>query len=530
MNKSSKKWLLVLLTIVMVMVPVLTACGDSSSEGEADQPSKDEPQATAEGSEKDPYDDLPKELSISTLDRGRVSSDEGTYEENRWVDYIREESGIDVSIVPVPRKQSYEKLNVLVAAGQAPDLIWEYSRDYMGNLVTQGAIQPIGEYIEKYSTSYKEYLEENPDLLPLMTFEGEIYAATSRRANKANHGMFIRQDWLDELGLDIPKTMDELLAVAEAFKEAKPDSIPIVGKQTFVTIEAMYGMRQDRWFLEDDKMTYGATMDRYAEVLDVSKTLYENGLIDTEFLTDTNNQRAIQFWTTGKAGMITYNWGSAGAHNIMKDLYTNDPDAVVVPLEPVETPYGNNGLYQETDAFIYVAFNKDMKNPKAAIEYLDWMIDGGWVQLVNGEEGIHSELVDGVYKELDAEKFKKEVYYAPEYGVVRDQTFTPEEIVVKAADDEISQKVASMITDSWYAQTKYPWRRDFPYQPSFAEFSEIEPTIDTIVEEVRTKILLQSDKDGAWGLEEIRNEWERIGGLEADKAAQEWYNANKDSF
>ncbi|SFW71189.1 putative aldouronate transport system substrate-binding protein, partial [Paenibacillus sp. UNCCL117] len=71
----------------------LTGCSNSG----AFEPSTStgvKPSATATA---DPYADLPKAVSISVFDRGAVSSDEGTYENNRWVKWIREQSGIDVT-------------------------------------------------------------------------------------------------------------------------------------------------------------------------------------------------------------------------------------------------------------------------------------------------------------------------------------------------------------------------------------------------------------------------------------------------
>ena len=165
--KKTSKWYL-LPMLAMIMVILATACSNNANDpgnGDNTPPESGQPTGNEQGAS-DPYDGLPKKVSISMFDRGQVSSDEGTYEDNRWVKWIREQSGIDVSIVPVPRNQAQDSLNVLFASNQAPDMVWEYDRTYIGKLVTQGVLQPIGDYIEKYSTSYKKYLEENPDLLP----------------------------------------------------------------------------------------------------------------------------------------------------------------------------------------------------------------------------------------------------------------------------------------------------------------------------------------------------------------------------
>ncbi|WP_199621397.1 extracellular solute-binding protein [Paenibacillus alkalitolerans] len=537
MKKTKKRWITALLSACLAMVVVLSACSqDSADPGGGDAPddnvaggTNDNPPAAAE----DKYDNVPKKISVSMFDRGQVSSDEGTYEENRWVKWIREQSGIDVSFVPVPRNQAQEKFNVLVASGQAPDLLWEYDRNYIGTLVTQGVIQPIDEYIEKYSTSYKKYLEENPELKPYLTFDGKMYAATSKRTlfTIANHGMWIRQDWLDKLNLKTPTTIDELVQVAQAFKENIPGSVPIVGYTTIDIYAALYGAIYTDWYLEDGKMVYGPTTDRFGDVIELERKVYELGLVDKEYLTDKDNQRAIQLWVTGKAGICMCQWSGSKTDIMMTDLMKNDPEAKPVPLESVATPYGTFGTYQETPAFMYITFNKDMKNPKAAVEYLDWMIEKGWRTLVYGTEGVHHKLVDGVAQKLDADQFKKEVSYANEYAILRNETVKPEDLIIAAAPDEISQKYANLRAQALETVMKHEFRRDFPYQPSFAEINEIKASLKTTIDELRAKVVMQGGTyNGKWALEEIRKEWKRLGGEEAEKLAQEWYDQNKANF
>ncbi|WP_372661107.1 extracellular solute-binding protein [Cohnella sp.] len=523
-----------LFVVGMIVLLLTSACSTRNNEGANNQAQESNPPAsTAADSSandtKDPYNDLPKTVSISMFDRGKVSSDEGTYEENRWVDWIRKESGIDVSIIPVPRSQAKDKLNVLIASNQAPDLIWEFDRSYIGKLVTQGALQPIGEYIEKYSTSYKKYLEENPELLPHITFDGKIYAVTTKRPITAiaNHGMWIRQDWLDALNLKAPTTVDELIAVAQAFKKHYPDSTPIVGANTSDIYAALHGAINYQWYVEEDKLKYGATLDRFADVIEMEKKLFDLKLVDLEYFTDTNYQRSNQLWTTGKAGIMLGQWLTP----LNKDLITNVPSANPVPLEAVSTPYGKYGLYQEASPFIYVAFNKNMKNPKAAVEYLDWIVDKGWFTLLNGEEGVHHQLVDGVAKRLDMDKYNKEASYAAEYAVLRQETVKPEDLILQAADDELSQRIAKLNSAALETALKVPFRRDIPYQPNFDEINEIRASLDKFIKEIRAGATTQGEKyNGEWALGEIRKEWERLGGAKAEEIANQWYQNNKASF
>ncbi|MEK3910302.1 extracellular solute-binding protein [Paenibacillus sp. FSL H7-0331] len=530
MKRINKKWVLSI-SLMMATGVVLAGCSQETAKTQ-------ESISSSPANKADPYETLPKKVSISMFDRGQVSSDEGTYENNRWVKFIKEQSGIDVSIVPVPRNQAQDKLNVLVASQQAPDLIWEYDRTYIGKLITQGAVQPIDEYIEKYSTSYKKYLQENPHLKPYLTFDGKMYAVATERAldTVANHGIWIRKDWLDKLNLKAPTTMEELIEVAQAFKNKDPDgngksdTTPIVGSYsyTFEIFSAMNAAVNNQWYVEDGKMKYGATLDRFGDAIALEKQFYELGLVDKEFLTDKNSQRAQQLWATGKAGMYMGQWGMESSN---KDLLKNIPDAKPIALEPVATKNGKNGLYQETPTFIYVAFNKEMKNPKAAVEYLDWIIEKGWKTLRYGQEGTHYKDVNGVPQTIDAEKNKKEVLYAGEYAVLRKETFKPSDLMVSAAQDPASQLIASLRANALEVAMKNKFRRDTPYQPNFNEINEIQASLRTFLEETRAKAATQGANFTAkWAIGEIRKEWQRLGGDKAEQLAQEWYDKNKANF
>ncbi len=216
------------LTLVLTAGTIFSGCGNEKTE---DTAAKSETGGGADemGSQKTvggSMDGEKPEISITILERGKCPAEEGNMEQNRWTEYINENSPVKVKWVPVPRTESVAKINALFASGEAPDLVWEFGKTFMDNLVVQDVIQPVDEYVEQYSTTYKQYLEEHPELKPYITAgDGKMYGMTSARTplGVANHGMWIRQDWLDNLGLDTPTTIDELNEVALAFTKNDPD-------------------------------------------------------------------------------------------------------------------------------------------------------------------------------------------------------------------------------------------------------------------------------------------------------------------
>ncbi|HZG77003.1 MAG TPA: extracellular solute-binding protein, partial [Paenibacillus sp.] len=141
-------------------------------------------------------------VSSMVLDRGAISPEEGTYADNRYTRWINENGPVDVTFVPIPRAEAVNKLNVLLASGDAPDVLAEYDTAWLGEMANQRQLLPLDELIEAHGPEYKRLLERYPMLRKLGTMEdGKLYliGSVSRKSN--SYGIFIRQDWLERLGL-----------------------------------------------------------------------------------------------------------------------------------------------------------------------------------------------------------------------------------------------------------------------------------------------------------------------------------------
>ena len=485
-------------------------------------------------------DDMPKEISISVYDTGQVPVSAGSFESNNWTQWIEQESGIKVNWVPIPRSSYKQKYATLISSGQMPDIITEFDVDFVASLVEQDIVQPVDEYIEKYSTTYKEYLNEHSELKPYLTFNDKMYAmATERSADQIiNHGMWIRKDWLDKLGLEMPKTDEEFIKVAKAFKEQDPDGNGVndtLGVSIINWHEIMPAMyfSGNNWYLEEDgKLKFGHIRDGYGDSLGFLKRLYDEGLIDPEFITDKSSQNQKQLWATGKTGILTYSWNET----MNQELLANNPNANPVPLEPVATKYGKNGLYQEILPYKYILINKDAKNPKAVMEFIDWMVEKGWFNLKFGFEGENFQFVkdsegNDVPQIINAEKNANELDWAACYLFASDWQVKKEWIPLMAAQDEISQKLAKMRAESFDVASKNKYRRDIPYNPPITEVGNFLSEFGVKRDEIRTQVIVGgSEYSVEWGMEKIREEWKRLGGEEIETLVNEWYQKNKDNF
>ena len=503
------KKLLSMFLVSVMGVTALSGCGTKQEEGEM-------------------------KVKIAVYDRGAISASEGSMEDNRWTKWINENCGVDVEFLAFNRNQYDEKLNAMLASGNAPDVFIGYSGDWMAQLVEQGVLKPVDEMIDKYSTSYKKYLEENPQLKKYTTFDGSSYAFTSQRPETSilNYGAWIRQDWLDKLGLEMPQTDEELLDVLRAFRDKDPngngekDEVPMSLIWTQL-VECMY-KSMDQWYLnEDGVLEFAQLTDRNMEALRFMKTCYDEGLIHKEFATDTQYTIQDQQWVTGKTGVYMRQWNFD-----CTELMKNDPTANIVPLPMVSTKFGKAGYYEEADANLFCMINADSKADKAIVKFMDWLIEGNWFTLMNGEEGVHYEMVNGVPKIKDIEKRKTEVGYAGAYALITDEKVDPESFVLKAADDEISQKFALMQKNAFEQYSKNnKFERDIPRSPQVPEYASLFSVWSKKRDELRIRVITGgAEATPEWGIEQLRNEWKLLGGEEMNKQVNEWYKENKDNF
>lgn len=533
-----KRKIVAMLLVAAMALGMLAGCGQGEETGSDVQ--KDSTSAVTEDktAEEDAEPTEKKEISVLILDRSKCSTDEGTMESNRWTEWINENSPVKVNWVAVPRTESVSKTNALFATDSAPDLVWEFGKSFMDNLYQQGVIQPVDEYIELYSTEYKAYLEEHSDLIPYLTEEdGQMYSFTSARDQLAvvNHAMWIRQDWLDNLGLEMPTTVEELYEVARAFTEDDPDgngvddTYGITFNYNFSGImKALFGLPEKDIIVEDGEVSFWTGSEAYRQCIEMWKKMYENGIIDPEYITDTNYERQTQLLTTGKAGIYMASYDIESQWRALKE---NCPEAELVPLESVAAPDGNvYGLYQESSPFRCICMNANADDPEACIEFIDWMLSEGWYTLTYGFEGEHYTLVDGIPQTIDADKNSEELAYAYEYPIVMAREIEDLDKYLKttAATDDLSQEYAGLKALSIETALANEYRRDVPYAPVLDELTAYSTEVGTASSAIESQMITDPSYSVDQGMEDLLAAMESAGAESALKAIQEWYDTNRD--
>ena len=204
------------------------------------------------------------------------------------------------------------KVNAMIGSGDLPDVfIMGYSGFTPSQLLLYGRDQklfrPLDQYIDDYGVEIKRVFQQYPDSKKLATApDGKIYTMPDindcyhcRAVNKA----WIYKPWLDELGLKVPETTDELEQVLKAFKTKDPnrngrsDEVPLTTDSltpidTFFMGSFLYNPGKPWLALEDGKVTAVFVQPGWREGLRYMNRLYSQGLIAKQTFTQTTEQVA----------------------------------------------------------------------------------------------------------------------------------------------------------------------------------------------------------------------------------------------
>lgn len=364
-----------------------------------------------------------KTLTVEVFERGNAPSNGETADNNRWTKWINDEFGaknnIEVKFQPIQRTQEVEMLNILMASKQAPDIIFTYDRSIYTNFVQQKGLTQLDDIIAEHGKQLKGFLG---DALESMKIDGKTYGLTAKRAYSGQFISYVRQDWLDKLGMKIPENPDEVYQMLKTFKEKDPDGVgsenmigmPLTAnsfsmeewqQQTLHAVWAFVEPMSKKDFYTLPQIKYPG----YKEGVRYLNKLYNEGLIDRDFAFQNDNKKMDEHIAAGRTGFFTRDinvglneTGSVGT------LIKNNPNAKVVACAPFNNKNGISPkrLYGPTTIQIMIpAFSK---NAVEAVKYLDWMADPEiGFNLMFGEEGEHYELVDGIPVVIDTEHNKK---------------------------------------------------------------------------------------------------------------------------
>ncbi len=449
----------------------------------------------------------------------------------------------------------------LTGSEELPDVFPVYGTQMIADMIESGKVKAIDDDIEKYMPDrLKEIYDKYPETFYPVTKDGKTYGIACTPALTEGQVMIIRQDWLDNLGLEAPTNMDEFEAVIKAFTEDDPDGngkadtygFTYSGNDIYNTgwvadpvtlFSANSGKYIPGSWQEDEagNLVYGSINEGNKETLIRMAEWQKNGWIFQEAAA-TGAWDAMSQFTEGKAGIFI---GRPWAIESVKDVTSTDPDAVIKAYPNIKQDNGDPTYQAAQINDGWLMFNKDFDNMEAFFTYYDWMYDYvfGTGDFEYGYvEGCDYDIVDGepVY---DTTKFDPPVTdpFQPGKSTVLKNNPIPdametyakmsEEGAEPTCGDEFRVKANFTISPSMsegyvianeYRDTLLPSL--FNAEPTDTMKKKWEQ-LQTMEKQVYTNIIYGKEDPSAF--DQFVEDWKAQGGDDITKEVNEWYQSVK---
>lgn len=430
------------------------------------------------------------------------------------------------------------QLNLKIAANEMPDMFIP-QQGIEDNLAKNGAIADLTELLPKYAPNVLKAIPE--DMWKVVkandpTGQGRIYYIPGVVEYGRYAGM-IRQDWLDKVGLPMPKTQDEYVKVLEAFRDQDPngngqkDELPTGGREQARWMDhlfAMYGVAMfegyPEWDIYDGELTYSAVTPNMKAALEFIAKLYKEGLIDKESLLNTKDKWDGKIYSN-KVGNY-FHWVEHG-NLVFENLYKRTSVKAEFEVLPIPEVPGYKGFYtmkKFAPPQWVVKNNKDEIKLMATLKLLNNMYDKkNWKDLFLGVEGMHYTVKDGKAVKLPDDKSTQEnlilnpVTSVSTLDMMIDLTNSSASEDNKWAIDQVTrnmkeaQKYAKEIAGDGLPASVYEGFPDINNRTLYVEYA--------------TKIILGQYPISKF--DEFVDKWNQTGGEEVTKRAREWHEKVK---
>ena len=333
-----------------------------------------------------------------------------TYTDNAYTRYIKSVINVqNVDVFEANDSQYDTNVSMAISMGSLPDIMVVSSQDEVEQLVEAGLIEDLTEsYNNCISDRIRKMYESYGDSLKdMVTYDGKIMALPETNITDGPNLVWLRKDWMDKLGLSEPHTIDDVVNIVKHFISEDPgnNGVDASGKpntvglavDTDVTGEcgysseflldiifACFGAYPKQWIMNDDgEIVYGSVTDEAKEALSYINNLYNQGVIDNDFLlrTSTNICELIE---NGLCGSFFGPWWVP--NNPLANAVSRNPDADWQPYLIATDSDGTTSYHSQNPCYKYVVVRKGYEHPEIAAKMISVMFDKVRFDCTDSEE------------------------------------------------------------------------------------------------------------------------------------------------
>ncbi|NJN82751.1 MAG: extracellular solute-binding protein, partial [Caldilineaceae bacterium] len=438
---STSKWRMILLATLMMALLTMAACAgappadsgadDQAAEAEATAPADSEADASADSEDATTYKGEYYRIPVDgggetvTIFRGGVTLD---WDTDPIIQEIEARTNTDIQFATVDWGDINQFRNLAMSTEEDIDIYHHMDTNYQW--IEDGFVIPLDDYIDPERHPFLTALV-NSDAYADMKRDGQVYYIPMLSGG-SDWVLIARQDWMDELGLDMPTNEVEFRELLQAFKDRDSD-----GRSTGMQIEgsrqirrsmtpifsafgapvSFFDVERNYWVGDDGQLIPVATSDNVKAALQFVNGLYADGLVNTDFASLTSFPQTSEIYLQG---------GKAGVGWIPSGGGFNVPDSELVPLAPFTAEGFEFSRAEGIDSNGFIAVSATSENPQLAVDMLEFFNSReGRELLVLGIDGVHYENLqdDGSFDRISENWEYDPIYYPLHFylgqGVVR---------------------------------------------------------------------------------------------------------------
>ncbi|GAA4062578.1 extracellular solute-binding protein [Amphibacillus indicireducens] len=316
-----------------------------------------------------------------------------TLRDNRWTRLYHDILGININYDWIAESAFYhQRLANDLASGRLPDII-RVDALQMRQLANAGLIQELSGVYNTYATPFtKEVLsQEMIDPIEAAMIDQKLMGIPDVDSSlDAMQYLWIRQDWLDNLNIEPPETMADVLAISEAFTHNDPDQNGendtfglAVSDYWWNNVTGLVGFMAgfeaypNIWLKDDDgTLVYGGIQPEVKEALSVLREMYIDGQIDPEFMFK-DGEKVKEQIINNEIGML---YGEQWASFFVQESLKNDPDAdwQAYPIMSATDQPPKMPITHKVSHFWVV--RADYEHPEVIIKLINLHLEKNWGQ------------------------------------------------------------------------------------------------------------------------------------------------------
>lgn len=505
--------------VATLLASILAACGSNNDNGGNAAPAASSPAASGSASAPASNEEKP---NLKRLDVWQ-GEDYNTYPVGKL---LEEKTGYKVQYDMLPQDKWAEKLNLIMASGEAYDLVTMLpDLALYSDYAQKGALTDLTPLIEQYGPNIKAGISQQS--FDALKVNGKIYAIPVSVTYELGMSVLIRTDWLEKVGMQMPTTTDELTAVLQAFKDKDPggngdQNVPLTIKGDLAMLDNIVGAfgMPNTWNDIDGQLVPRVLDPQYKDYVAYLGNWYKQGLLDKEFVVN-KDATAKEKFSSGKAGAIVVHWADIPA---LSDALTKVvPDAKFAYVPALKGPAGKSGFAANAGFDRLTFVPKAAKNAEDAVKWINASMEPAtFKEVAIGVEGTHHKVENGAFVPI-LPIFNDERNLANNYLAGADEKQYPLYWQARVRKNPVMFEAFDALNNKQSAEVKIQNKLGkAPYMPQYAKTNL---QLETMVAEFTVRTIAGADSID--NLASFQEKYKATGAEAASKEINEWYGTTK---